>query len=88
VSVAPNELDVGAGGTATLSAVASAPFGGVPVLLWTAPSGLFGDPTAATTTFQCTVPGTVTVTLTATYQGCSTQQTSPISCLAPGADGG
>jgi hypothetical protein len=88
VSIAPNELDVGAGGAAMLSATATAPWGGVPVLAWSAPSGTFGDPTASTTTFQCTAPGMVTVTLTATYQGCSTQQTGTITCLGAGGDGG
>jgi hypothetical protein len=87
VSIVPNELDVGAGGEATLSAMATAPFGGIPVLLWSAPTGTFGDPTAATTTFQCTAPGMVTVTLTASDQGCSTQQSGVITCLASG-DGG
>jgi hypothetical protein len=89
VTIAPNELDVGAGGVATLSAKATAPFGGIPVLGWSAPSGAFGDPSAATTTFQCTLPGAVTLTLTATYEGCSTQQGGVISCLAPSTgDGG
>jgi hypothetical protein len=86
LTIAPNELDVGAGGTAALTSMATAPWGGVPVLLWSAPSGTFGDPSAATTTFQCTAPGAVTITLTATYQSCSTQQTGVITCLAH--DGG
>jgi hypothetical protein len=86
VSIVPNELDLGAGGEATLTAMATAPFGGVPTLAWSAPSGTFGDSTAAMTTFQCTGPGAVTVTVTATYQGCSTQQGGVITCLAP--DGG
>jgi hypothetical protein len=88
LTIAPNELDVGAGGVATLTSMATAPWGGIPVLLWSAPSGTFGDPTAAMTTFQCTAPGTVTVTLTATYQSCSTQQTGMITCRASAGDGG
>jgi hypothetical protein len=86
MSIVPSELDLGAGGQATLTAMATAPFGGVPTLAWSAPSGTFGDPTAGTTTFQCTEPGAVTVTVTATYQGCTAQQSGVITCLAP--DGG
>ena len=86
VSISPNELDLGAGGQATLTATASVPFNGIAGLSWSAPSGAFGDPNAAATTFQCTAPGMVTVTVTATYDGCSTQQSGEITCLAP--DGG
>jgi hypothetical protein len=86
VSIVPNELDVGAGGVATLTAMATAPFNAIPVLQWSAPTGIFGDPSAATTTFQCSAPGVVTITLTATDQGCSAQQSGVITCAA--GDGG
>jgi hypothetical protein len=87
LSIQPNELDVGAGGTATLTATVTLPIeGGAPVLSWSAPSGIFGQPDSATTTFQCTVPGVVTITVIATYDGCGTSLSGMITCLA--GDGG
>jgi hypothetical protein len=38
------------------------------------------------TTFQCTEPGTVKLTVTATFDGCDAQLSEMITCLA--GDGG
>jgi hypothetical protein len=86
ISIAPNELDVGAGGQATVFASATVPGGGTPTFSWSAESGVFGTPSAPETTFECTVPGIVKLTVTATFDGCDARLSTAITCLA--ADGG
>jgi hypothetical protein len=61
LSASPSEVNVG--GTVTLNATATAPAAAALTYQWSAPSGTFGSPTAATTTFTSTTPGPVTVTL-------------------------
>jgi hypothetical protein len=86
LTISPNELDVGQGGTSTLSVTASVPDEGMPTFVWTAPSGIFGSPDAPTTTFQCTVAGDINITVTVSYDGCQNQLSGIVTCLAP--DGG
>lgn len=86
LGISPNELDVGEGGMAILTATASVPNQGTPTFSWSAPSGVFGQPDASTTTFECTESGMVTVTVTVSYDGCQNQIAGVVACLAP--DGG
>jgi hypothetical protein len=86
LGAAPNELDLGAGGVAMLTVQAIAPFNGMATFLWSAPSGTFGAPTAAMTTFACTQAGIIPVTVTASYQGCDDHMSVNVTCLA--VDGG
>jgi hypothetical protein len=81
IGIAPNELDLGGGGMATLTATATVPIGGMPMFSWDAPSGIFGQPDQPVTTFECTAAGDVTVTVTATFEGCSTHLSGVITCL-------
>jgi hypothetical protein len=82
--VAPDRVAVG--GAVAVTATASAPAGteaGATDLSWTAPSGTFSDPASSLTTFTCTSPGTVTLSLTATRGGCAETLNATVSCLAP-----
>jgi hypothetical protein len=60
-SASPSEASVGSG--VTLAAAAVAPNSGAITYAWSAPSGSFSSPNTASTTFTCSVPGPVTVTL-------------------------
>jgi hypothetical protein len=82
----PDRAEVGRAVTVT----ATAPNGteaGMSVLSWSALSGTFSDPSASTTSFVCTAPGPVTITLKATQERCSETLDASVTCLAP-ADGG
>jgi hypothetical protein len=63
VSAVPAEAFVG--GSIALTASASGPVPSSLTYAWSAPSGSFDQPNAASTHFQCTVPGPVSVTVTA-----------------------
>ena len=81
LGIAPNELDLGAGGVAMLTATATVPIGGMPTFSWSAPSGVFGQPNDPVTTFACTAAGAITITVTATFEGCDGRLTGVITCL-------
>lgn len=86
--------DAGAGedgdGLAEESGVAGSYYGGsdtdvdVIGLSWSAPSGRFSDASSAETTFTCTTPGTVMVTLTASHQECQVALAVPVNCVENG----
>jgi hypothetical protein len=61
VTVLPSETIVGTSVAVSATAVAANP-GGV-TYAWSAPSGSFAAPTAASTSYTCAAPGTVTLTL-------------------------
>jgi hypothetical protein len=61
VSANPSETTVGS--SIALSATAVAPNPAAITFAWSAPTGTFSAPTAASTTFTSTTPGSVTVTL-------------------------
>jgi hypothetical protein len=61
IDVNPSETTVG--GVVTLDATASGVDPAALTYAWSAPSGSFGSPGASSTTFTCTTPGTVLVTL-------------------------
>jgi hypothetical protein len=82
LSISPAELDVGGTGEATLTASAAVPGGGTISYAWSASSGVLGAPSSATTTFGCTAPGLVNVTITATSDGCSDHASGTVACLA------
>jgi hypothetical protein len=62
VTVIPSETTVG--GSVAISATATAANPAALTYAWSAPSGSFSAPTSASTNFVCTMPGTVTLTLT------------------------
>ena len=62
IAASPSETTVGH--TVALGAMAVGPAPGALTYAWSAPSGSFSQPTGATTTFLCSTPGPVTVTLT------------------------
>ena len=92
VSASPAEVLVG--GTIDLSAVAHDPDQGPAPLTyaWTATAGVFSDTSAAHSSFACTVPGPVTLTLSVTdgdpQPGCAGTSTVTIICSPAGATGG
>lgn len=61
VSASPTETTVG--GYSTVTAMANGPVPGALTYAWSAPTGSFGSPTAATTNFTCSAGGPVTLTL-------------------------
>jgi len=63
VSVSPAETAVGT--SSTLTALATGPNPSGLTYAWSAPSGTFSASNAANTTFTCTAPGVVTLTVTA-----------------------
>jgi hypothetical protein len=81
LGISPSELDVGAGGFAMVSASASVPLGKPPTYAWSATSGVFGNRVMPTTTFACTQAGIVTITVTASFDGCSNTADGVITCL-------
>jgi uncharacterized repeat protein (TIGR04052 family) len=75
---------VAVGETVQLSA--AAPTGSTPSFAWAASGGTLSSSLSATATFKCTEPGPVTVTLTATDQGCSDTASTVVECAAPADD--
>lgn len=62
--IAANPSETTVGHSVALTGHASAPVANTLTYAWSAPSGVFDNPTSGTTGFQCTAPGAVTVTLT------------------------
>jgi hypothetical protein len=62
LSASPSEATLG--NSVSLAATATGPNPGAITYAWSAPSGTFSAPTGASTSFTCTTPGPVTVTLT------------------------
>ncbi len=81
LGISPAELDLGTGGAATLTAFASLPGSAQPTYAWTAPSGVFGDASAPTTTFECTAAGDVSLSLTVSFGGCSAAVAGTLACV-------
>jgi hypothetical protein len=92
ISASPSEAIVGH--SVALIGAAHGPDSAHLAYAWSAPSGTFSAPNAASTNFTCTAPGVVTVTLTASDGpipsggSCDPTQASktiPITCDAPDA---
>ena len=49
---------------------------------WSAPTGTFADPTAASTSYTCTQAGDVSLTVTVSDRRCDTQTSLMITCQA------
>ncbi len=80
LSASPAEIEVG---NAIALGSSAHDTDGVPAALtyaWTASSGTVATPAAANTSFVCTVPGTVTVTLTVSDGDCGEAQTQTVVC--------
>jgi hypothetical protein len=86
ISVSPDEMDLGSPYPILLQVGAEVPGGGAPAYLWNAPSGRFADASAPVTTFECTTAGVLTVSCTATNDGCVDRMSASLTCGA--ADGG
>ena len=80
IMAAPYGVNVGSSAVAT--ATIKMPEAGPATIQWTAPSGMFTDPTAAQTAYVCATPGSVSLSVTATFGGCADTATVPIDCLA------
>jgi hypothetical protein len=80
LQVGPDRAEVG-GSVAVTAVVTGGVAGETPVLSWSALSGTFADVSAPITTFTCTVPGRVTVTVTATEQGCTETMSASVDCV-------
>jgi hypothetical protein len=84
--VSANPSDIAVGFPASLAAVAHDTDSGPAPLAyhWSAASGTVSDPTSATPTFTCTVPGPVTLTVTVSdgdmNPGCPDSQSIVITC--------
>jgi hypothetical protein len=82
ISASPSSIEVGF--SVALTAAASdldnspAPL----AYAWSASSGTFGSATAANTTFTCTAPGVVTLTLVVSDGDCTDTGTVPITCTS------
>jgi hypothetical protein len=95
VSASPTTLSVG--GSVTLSATADAPVMSELTYAWSAPSGSFSAPSSAQSSFQCTAPGTVSLTVTvadgplpdgAVCNPATTTMSIPVTCVAASGDAG
>jgi phospholipase C len=65
LTASPTETIVGPTNPVAVSATATGPNAGAVTYQWSAPSGSFSAPTSAQSTFTCSVPGTVTLSVTA-----------------------
>lgn len=84
VELRPLAAPVTVGATVQLSAAAAS--GGSPTYAWAASGGALASALAATASFKCTEPGPVTLTLTASSQGCSDTASTVVECVAPATD--
>jgi len=84
VELAPLEGPVAVGETVQLAA--TAPVGASPSYAWAASGGTLTTSLSAAASFKCTEPGSVTLTLTATDEECSTTASAVIECSAPADD--
>jgi hypothetical protein len=85
IGIAPSETAVGS--TVDVMAWATVQGDASPTFAWTAPTGIFADSGGAPgTTYECTAPGPVTLTVTAMNDGCNDKATAQVSCHA--VDGG
>ncbi|HTV19246.1 MAG TPA: hypothetical protein VMG12_11260, partial [Polyangiaceae bacterium] len=66
----------------TVQLAAAAPIGGSPTYAWGASGGTLSASLTASATFKCTEPGPVTLTLTATDEGCSDTASTVVECVA------
>ena len=78
-SVSPTETQVGQ--PITLAATATSKTGDPLTLTWSASSGTVTDGAAANTTYRCTSPGTVTLTLTVSNGRCGESIDVSVECL-------
>lgn len=90
IAASPSETTVGH--SVALTGRVAAPDPNALTYAWSAPSGVFDNPTSGSTGFECTAPGAVTVTLTVADgpvpagQSCSTSlatSTVVITCDSP-----
>ena len=79
-SVTP--LAASVGGTIAVSATAAGVDGGTLKYAWRATSGTFTDPTASATSYRCSAPGPVTITLVVSQPTCDEDYMSSVTCLA------
>ena len=68
--------------TVAVDATADDPDGDPLTYLWSAPSGAFATPTAASTTYRCAKAGEVMLTVTVSDRRCEGQAAVPFTCLA------
>ena len=78
----PNTLEIGQ--TGNLRAVTGDPIGEAVTILWEAPDGVIGNPTALETTITASQPGQIMITCTATdARGATTTATATITVRQP-----
>ena len=68
--------------TVAVDATADDPDGDPLTYLWSAPSGMFATPTAASTSYRCAKAGDVMLTVTVSDRRCDGQAAVPFTCLA------
>jgi len=79
--IAPLSLDVG--GNITVSAAGSDVDNNALTFAWSSAAGTFANPTAAATTYKCTVAGTNTLTITIDDgKGCTTSLNADVNCTS------
>lgn len=82
LNVAP--LSASVGGSVTVGAAASLIDGGGATYKWSAPAGSFARTTDAQTSYTCTTPGPVALTVTAANDACRASQSVTVDCVADG----
>jgi hypothetical protein len=89
VSYAISPLSASVGATIDVAAIDEDPDAGALTYAWSATTGTFADPAAATTTYRCTAAGGIEMTLVATSNGCQETHTIAVTCVkGGGADAG
>lgn len=84
VSVLPASVEVGASVELFALATDSDSEPGPLAYSWSSNGGVIGDPSAASTTLECTAPGVVTVTVSAGDGDCEDALTTTVTCTEPG----
>jgi hypothetical protein len=75
-------LSASVGGSINVSAAATSADAGVPAYRWSAPSGSFARTTEAQTSYTCTTPGSVPLTVTASSDACRDSQSVTVECIS------
>jgi hypothetical protein len=82
LNVAP--LSASVGGTIDVNAAATSIDAGTPTYRWSAPVGSFARTAEAQTSYTCTTPGPVALTVTASSDACRDSQSVTVECISDG----
>jgi hypothetical protein len=88
VSYTVSPLTASVGGTISVAAAAADVDAGSLTFAWSASSGTYAEPAASNTTYRCTTPGPVTMTLLVHADFCQESNSIMVTCVADTTDAG